>query len=34
LNIRVDYGLPLVDLEDRGRNVQDDGFYFSVRYQF
>lgn len=32
LNIRLDYGLPLVDIRDRGDNAQDDGFYFSVRY--
>lgn len=32
LNIRLDYGLPLVDISDRGDNAQDDGFYFSVRY--
>jgi len=34
LNLRLDYGLPLVDLEDRGQNAQDDGFYFSVNYNF
>ena len=34
LNIRLDYGLPLVNLDDRGNNAQDDGFYFSVKYQF
>jgi hemolysin activation/secretion protein len=33
LNLRLDYALPLVDLEDRGYNAQDEGFYFSVRYQ-
>ncbi|MGQ4647655.1 ShlB/FhaC/HecB family hemolysin secretion/activation protein [Lyngbya aestuarii] len=33
LNLRLDYALPLVDLEDRGTNAQDEGFYFSVRYQ-
>nr|WP_264321630.1 ShlB/FhaC/HecB family hemolysin secretion/activation protein [Zarconia navalis] len=32
--IRLDYGLPLVDLDDRGENAQDDGFYFSVGYGF
>ncbi len=32
LNVRVDYALPLVDLEDRGSNAQDSGFYFSVNY--
>jgi hemolysin activation/secretion protein len=34
LNIRLDYGLPLVDLSDRGNNFQDDGLYFSVDYRF
>ncbi len=34
LNLRLDYGYPLVDLKDRGDNAQDKGFYFSVRYQF
>ncbi|MFN6563600.1 MAG: ShlB/FhaC/HecB family hemolysin secretion/activation protein [Nostoc sp. ChiSLP01] len=33
LNLRLDYGFPFIDLSDRGNNVQDDGFYFSVRYQ-
>ena len=32
--IRLDYGVPLVDLDDRSTNVQDDGFYFSVNYRF
>jgi hemolysin activation/secretion protein len=32
LDVRVDYGIPLVYLDDRGRNVQDNGFYFSVYY--
>lgn len=34
LNVRLDYGLPLVDLDDRGENAQDEGFYFSVGYRF
>jgi hemolysin activation/secretion protein len=33
LNLRLDYGLPLVNLDDRGTNAQDDGFYFSVDYK-
>ena len=32
MNVRLDYALPLVNLNDRGRNAQDDGFYFSVGY--
>ncbi|MBE9053029.1 ShlB/FhaC/HecB family hemolysin secretion/activation protein [Nostocales cyanobacterium LEGE 11386] len=31
-NIRLDYALPLINLDDRGTNAQDDGFYFSVSY--
>lgn len=34
LNLRLDYGYPLVDIDDKGTNAQDKGFYFSVRYQF
>jgi len=34
LTIKLDYGIPLVDLSDRSTNAQDDGFYFSVGYQF
>lgn len=34
LNLRLDYALPLVENDDRGNNAQDEGFYFSVRYQF
>ncbi|NEU82645.1 ShlB/FhaC/HecB family hemolysin secretion/activation protein [Nostoc sp. UIC 10630] len=33
LFLRLDYGLPFIDLSDRGNNAQDDGFYFSLRYQ-
>ncbi|MDZ7959843.1 MAG: ShlB/FhaC/HecB family hemolysin secretion/activation protein [Aulosira sp. DedQUE10] len=33
LTMRLDYGIPFVDLSDRGNNAQDDGFYFSLRYQ-
>ena len=34
LSLRVDYGHPLIKVDDRGDNAQDQGFYFSVRYQF
>lgn len=34
LNLRLDYGIPLVNLDDRGTNAQDDGFYFSASYRF
>ena len=29
-NIRLDYAPPLIDLDDRGNNLQDEGFYFST----
>ena len=32
-NLRLDFALPLVDLDDRGDNIQDDGIYFSVNYE-
>jgi len=32
LNLRIDYAPPLVDLGDRGDNIQDDGFHFSLSY--
>ncbi len=32
-NVRLDYGIPFVNLSDRGNNVQDSGFHFSVYYQ-
>ena len=32
LNVRLDYGLPIINLNDRATNAQDDGFYFSVNY--
>ena len=33
LNIRLDYAPPLIDLDDRGDNIQEDGFYFSLGYR-
>ncbi|MTJ13643.1 ShlB/FhaC/HecB family hemolysin secretion/activation protein [Anabaena sp. UHCC 0187] len=33
LNMRLDYGLPLINLDDRGVNAQDEGFYFNVGYK-
>jgi hemolysin activation/secretion protein len=32
-NVRLDFAVPLVNLDDRGVNAQDDGFYFSVNYR-
>ena len=33
-NIRLDYAPPLMDINLRGKNVQDNGFYFSTNYRF
>jgi hemolysin activation/secretion protein len=33
LTVRLDYGVPLVEIKDKGENAQDRGFYFSVNYQ-
>lgn len=33
VDVRFDYALPLVDLDDRGNNAQDRGFYFSINFQ-
>ncbi len=30
VDLRLDYALPLVHIDDRGNNAQDSGFYFSV----
>ena len=32
LKFRLDYALPLVDLDDRGSNLQDNGFFFQLQY--
>lgn len=32
-DLRLDYAFPLIDLDDRGNNAQDEGFYFSVIYR-
>ncbi|NJO39326.1 MAG: ShlB/FhaC/HecB family hemolysin secretion/activation protein [Cyanobacteria bacterium CRU_2_1] len=34
LLIRLDGAVPLIDLDDQGDNLQDQGIYFSVSYQF
>ncbi|NJM45921.1 MAG: ShlB/FhaC/HecB family hemolysin secretion/activation protein, partial [Alkalinema sp. RU_4_3] len=34
LNLRLDYGLPLVKTGDRGSNLQDASLYFSASYRF
>lgn len=33
LEIRADYGIPFIDLNDRGRNLQDNGLHMSVAYR-
>jgi hemolysin activation/secretion protein len=32
LNMRMDYGIPIVNLKDRGTSLQDNGLYFSLSY--
>ncbi|WP_446875453.1 ShlB/FhaC/HecB family hemolysin secretion/activation protein [Phormidesmis sp. 146-35] len=32
LNLRLDFALPLIDLQDKGNDLQDKGLYFSVNY--
>lgn len=32
-NARVDYGLPLISVGDRGDSLQENGLYFSLSYQ-
>lgn len=34
LNIRLDYAPPLIYVNTRGNNIQDNGFYFSAGYNF
>ena len=29
---RLDYGIPLVDIDNEGDSLQDDGIYFSIQY--
>ncbi|MEM6255898.1 MAG: ShlB/FhaC/HecB family hemolysin secretion/activation protein [Cyanobacteria bacterium P01_D01_bin.156] len=33
-NIRLDYAVPIVEIDDEGGNAQDQGFYFNVNYQY
>ncbi|NET45935.1 ShlB/FhaC/HecB family hemolysin secretion/activation protein [Okeania sp. SIO2B3] len=33
LIVRGDYGYPFIDLDDRGDNIQNDGFHFGINYQ-
>ncbi|MBD2546834.1 ShlB/FhaC/HecB family hemolysin secretion/activation protein [Planktothricoides sp. FACHB-1370] len=34
LNMRLDYARPLISIDDKGDNLQDEGFYFTVNYGF
>lgn len=34
LNLRLDYARPLISIDDKGDNLQDEGFYFTVNYGF
>jgi hemolysin activation/secretion protein len=31
--VRLDYGYPIIKMDDRGSNLQDKGFYFSINYE-
>ena len=33
LSLRLDYGIPLISVGERGNSLQENGLYFSVRYQ-
>lgn len=33
LTVRLDYGIPLKSVSERGNSLQENGLYFSVRYQ-
>nr|MDZ8058207.1 ShlB/FhaC/HecB family hemolysin secretion/activation protein [Nostoc sp. EkiNYC01] len=33
LDVRLDYGVPLFGVNDKGDSLQDNGFYFSLQYQ-
>ncbi|NEP58194.1 MAG: ShlB/FhaC/HecB family hemolysin secretion/activation protein [Symploca sp. SIO2G7] len=33
LDLRLDYGIPLIEVNNRGNSLQENGFHFSVRYQ-
>ncbi|WP_424101828.1 ShlB/FhaC/HecB family hemolysin secretion/activation protein [Moorena producens] len=32
-NLRLDYGIPLISVDDSGNTLQDNGLYFSLQYQ-
>lgn len=33
LHLRLDYGIPMITVDDAGDSLQAEGFYFSLRYQ-
>ena len=33
LGVRLDYGIPLIAVDNQGNSLQENGFHFSVRYQ-
>ena len=33
LNLRVDYGIPLISTAEEGSSLQENGFYFSINLQ-
>ena len=33
LFFQIDYGIPLIGVEDEGNSLQENGLYFSLRYQ-
>ena len=33
LNLRFDYGLPIIDLQSPVNNLQNDGIYFQINYK-
>ncbi len=33
LDLRLDYGIPLISVNNQGDSLQENGFHFSVRYQ-
>ncbi len=32
-SLHLDYGIPLISVGDRGNSLQENGLYFSIRYQ-
>lgn len=34
LTARLDYGIPLIDIDSTSNSLQDDGIYFSIQYNF